>query len=145
MIQPLLLPAIVTETGFSHNHTNMYVMAYACWNIKFASIHQDDGTLFHIGHSHLPALISCFLYGTDYMEYRVASLHLHFTLGMVKSYYKDNAKCVLNKDDPVGRMLGYGSFYDLFMHEDWMSLVAWAAAGATILHSLQLLSMVLSS
>eukprot|EP00658_Telonema_sp_P-2_P006644 TRINITY_DN1250_c0_g1_i6.p1 TRINITY_DN1250_c0_g1~~TRINITY_DN1250_c0_g1_i6.p1 ORF type:complete len:125 (-),score=5.40 TRINITY_DN1250_c0_g1_i6:108-482(-) len=64
MIQPLLLPAIVTETGFSHNHTNMYVMAYACWNIKFASIHQDDGTLFHIGHSHLPALISCFLYGT---------------------------------------------------------------------------------
>lgn len=83
----------------------VFSIAYALWNIKFAScaqvtvhslfsltIHslliQDDGTLTHIGHSHMIPLLSAVFYGGNYMEYRVGALHVHFSLAAIFSQNK---------------------------------------------------------
>ena len=137
-----LHPATITANGFNYNHPLSFSIAYALWNIKFASCCQDDGTLLHIGHSHIPAMTACLLLGTDYMEYRVAALAVHFSMSAVFSQIKANNLSIEFKKEAevgtrpklptIGRMIGFGAFYDLFMWDQWMKFTAWGAAVATI-------------
>ena len=142
LVLAYLHPVTVTANSFKYNHPFAYSIAYALWNIKFASCCQDDGTLLHIGHSHAPAMASALLFGSDYMEYRVAALLVHFSIAAVFSQIKANNLRIVAKKEKnigsqpdlpvIGRMIGFGAFYDLFMWERWMALVGWGAAIATL-------------
>ena len=78
-----MYPTIATEDSFGFNHLPWYVPAYMLWNIKFATVAQDNGVTWHICYSHFFAFLAWALLGTDYMEYRVAGLHGHFSIGLI--------------------------------------------------------------
>lgn len=141
LIHPIWAPVSITPNRFSYNHMHSYVIAYALWNIKFASVAQDDGTIHHIGNSHLFSMIGYLYWGTDYMEYRVFGLLVHFSIALIWSHLKLNGTCdpyayarltgVERFLPPVGRVIGFGAFYDAIMHGWWMRVLAWATALAT--------------
>lgn len=112
----------VDETAFHYNHSPMFVLAYALWNIKFASVLQDNATIWHVCHSHIWSLISAAVCGTDYMDYRVACLHVHFSA----------AVCFSTKQPAVQKSIGYASFYDCVMGPRWMWSVSVLAAVCTM-------------
>jgi len=128
-------PCTLTEYAFNFHHAPMYTMAYMFWNVKFASIAQDNGTLWHIGHSHLPALFSAYFLGTDYMDLRVALLHTHFSIATIFSgnTVEGGGEGSDEKPSDMKMAIGFGSFYDHLMGPLWMWTTAGAAALCTLL------------
>lgn len=112
----------VNDTVFHYNHPPMFVLAYALWNIKFATVLQDNAMIWHVCHSHVWSLLSTALYGTDYMDFRVACLHAHFS----------SAVCFSTKQPGVQKNMGYASFYDCFVGRRWMWSVSILAAACTM-------------
>jgi len=129
VVQPLRQLVTITGTGFDFNHPAAYTIGYAFWNIKFASLLQDNATLWHIGHSHAWSLASWACFGTDYMDFRVGSLLYHFTAALITS--KTNPK--------MQKQVGYAAFYDHLMGTNWMNCMAWTAAAFTAILTAQVL------
>ena len=129
-------PAAALHDGFSYNHFSTFVPAYMWWNIKFASVAQDNATVWHIGHSHAIAFLSWYFFDTDYMDYRVPALHYHFSIGLIAEGIKRSGS---SRSNDSGRMtimqrVGYGAFYDHFMKEAWMIVTAACSAACTTVH-----------
>merc|ERR1712046_453458 len=103
------------------------------WNIKFASVAQDVGMIWHVGQSHLWAFTFCLAFGWDYMHLRVPTLLVHFTFGLLSgppSYFIA----------PGIRKIGFGYFFDLLVGPAWMWLMALSAAIPSLLCSIDTLA-----
>eukprot|EP00947_MAST-08B_sp_MAST-8B-sp1_P003177 g3177.t1 len=92
------MPVTVSASSFVFNHETFWVPAYMFWNIKFASVAQDNAVMMHMGHAHILPFVSWMLLGTDYLDYRLPALHWHFSIGLL-AVGRERGSARLGSDD----------------------------------------------
>lgn len=109
---------IIHNNYFLFNNSYIYNISYLLWNIKFASIAQDVAMLSHIAHSHTLPILFNLIKGWDYMEYRVGTLFIHFSLGMIIAGPRNSIRTDFLWNS------GFGSFYDNFQGPKFMLFIS---------------------
>lgn len=125
---------IARRQDFRYNHIGSpwFQLGYALWNIRFAMFAQDNGSVWHLAHSHFWSLVGIFALGTDYMDYRVPSLLYHFSSAFL--FEKPNQiKAQPIQKSTIRRKVGYSSYYEHVMGAGHFMGIAIAASVFTML------------